>query len=147
MLFASSQTMLGKAKRLIESFWVKPSNWSKLTKHCMTVRSEAAVGMSVRSGKLCANVICPNVWRHTQKKVSAPVHGLKPRLHWIGNMLRAARLSSIKRAFGLHWGGCKRKRRFDALGTAVSHMILHAMVHCCLLSALQLNRAILNRQF
>ena len=38
--------MLGKAKRLIESFWVKPSNWSKLTKHRMTVRSEAAVGKS-----------------------------------------------------------------------------------------------------
>ena len=48
MLF-TSQTMLGKAKRLIESFWVKPSNWSKLTKHRMTVRSEAAVGKSVRS--------------------------------------------------------------------------------------------------
>jgi len=65
----TSQTMLGKAKHLIESFWVKPSNWSKLTKHCMTVRSEAAVGKSVRSRKLCANVICPNVWRHTQKKL------------------------------------------------------------------------------
>ena len=65
----TSQTMLGKDKRLIESFWVKPSNWSKSTKHRMTVRSEAAVGKSVRSGKLCANVICPNVWRHTQKKL------------------------------------------------------------------------------
>jgi len=32
MLF-TSQTMLGKAKRLIESFWVKSSNWSKLMKH------------------------------------------------------------------------------------------------------------------
>jgi len=64
---ASLQTMLGKAKRLIESFWVKSSNWSKLTKHCTTVQSEAAVGKSVRSGKLCANVICPNVWRHTKK--------------------------------------------------------------------------------
>ena len=60
--------MLGKAKRLIESFWVKPSNWSKLTKHRMTVRSEAAVGKFVRSGKLCATVIRPNVWRHTHKQ-------------------------------------------------------------------------------
>jgi len=31
--------MLGKAKRLIESFWVKSSNWSKLTKHRTAVRS------------------------------------------------------------------------------------------------------------
>ena len=59
MLF-TSQTMLGKAKRLIESFWVKSSNWSKLRKHRMTVRSEAALGKSVRSGNLRANVICPN---------------------------------------------------------------------------------------
>ena len=66
MLF-TSQTMLGKAKRLIESFWVKSSNWSKL-KHRMTIRSEAAVGKSVRSGKICANVNCANVWRHRQKK-------------------------------------------------------------------------------
>jgi len=34
----------------------------------MTVRSEAALGKSVRSGNLRANVICPNVWRHTHKK-------------------------------------------------------------------------------
>ena len=68
MLF-TSQTMLGKAKRLIESFYVKPSNWSKLTKQRMTVWSEAAIGKSVQSGKLYANVICPNVWRHTQKKL------------------------------------------------------------------------------
>jgi len=70
MLF-TSQTMLGKANRLIESFWVKLSNWSKLTKYlaCTTVRSEAAVGKSVWNGKLCANVICPNVWRHTHKKL------------------------------------------------------------------------------
>jgi len=59
--------MLGKTKRLIEPFWVKSSKWSKLTNHPTTVRSEAAVEKSVRSGKLCANVICPNVWRHTQK--------------------------------------------------------------------------------
>jgi len=66
---ASLQIMLGKAKRWIESFWVKSSNWSKSTKHRTTVWSEAAAGKSVRSGKLCANVICPDVWRHTQKKL------------------------------------------------------------------------------
>jgi len=66
-MLLTSQTVLGQAKRLIESVWVKPSNWSKLTKHRMTVRSEAAVGKSMRSGKLCANVIFPNVWRHTKK--------------------------------------------------------------------------------
>jgi len=92
MLF-TSQTVLGKAKRLIESFWVKPSNWSKLTKHSMTVRSEAAVGKSVRNGKLCANVTCPNVWRHTQKKVGASVRGLTELVRkvflWIDNMHRA----------------------------------------------------------
>jgi len=62
----------------IESFWVKSSNWSKLTKHRTTVWSEAVVGKSVRSGKLCVNVICPNVWRHTHThtKVSASVRGL-----------------------------------------------------------------------
>jgi len=68
MLF-TSQTMLGKAKRLIGSFWVKSSNWSKLTKHRTTARSEAAVGKSVGIGKLCANVICPNVWRRTRKNL------------------------------------------------------------------------------
>jgi len=61
-------TMLGKAKRLIECVWVESSNWSKLTKHRLTVRSEAGVGKSVQSGKLCANLICPNVWRHTYEK-------------------------------------------------------------------------------
>jgi len=50
--------------------WVKPSNWSKLTKHRTTVRSEAVVGKSVRSGNSCANVICPNVWRNTHTKKS-----------------------------------------------------------------------------
>jgi len=60
-------TMLRKAKRLIQSLWVKSSNWSKLTKHRMTVRSEASVGKSAQSGTLCTNVICPNVWRHTHK--------------------------------------------------------------------------------
>jgi len=64
----TSPTMLGKAKRLIESFWVKPSNWSKLTKHRTTVWSEAVVGKSLRNGQLCANVIWPNAWRHTRKK-------------------------------------------------------------------------------
>jgi len=42
----------------------------------MTVLSEGAIGKSVRSGKLCANVICPNVWRYTQKEVSASVRRL-----------------------------------------------------------------------
>jgi len=41
-----------------------------LTKHHTTVRNEAAVGKSVRSRKLCASVICPNVWRHTHAKKS-----------------------------------------------------------------------------
>jgi len=40
MLF-TSQTMLGRAKRVIEPFWVKSPNWSKLTKHRTTVRSQA----------------------------------------------------------------------------------------------------------
>jgi len=63
----------------------------------------------------------------------------KPRLHWSSIMLSAARLSSFKRGFDSHWGGCKRKRRFDALGTAVCHVVLHTMVHCCLVHALQLH--------
>jgi len=58
-----------RQSQAFESFWVKSSNWSKLTKHRTTVRSEVVVGKSVRSGNLCANVICPNVWRHTQKKL------------------------------------------------------------------------------
>jgi len=61
----------------------------------------------------------------------------KPRLHWSGIMLSAACLSSFKRGFRLHSGGCKRKRRFDALGTAVCHVVLHTTVHCCLVHALQ----------
>jgi len=36
--------------------------------HRTTVQSEVAVGKSVWSRKLCANVICPNVWRHTHRK-------------------------------------------------------------------------------
>jgi len=66
--FTNNETMLATAKHIIGSFWVKLYNWSKLTKHRTTVRSETAVGKSVWSGKLCANVICPNVWRHTHRK-------------------------------------------------------------------------------
>ena len=55
---------------------------------------------------------------------NANIYCLKPRLHWSGIMLSAARLSSFKRGFDLHWGGCKRKRRFDALGKAVCHVVL-----------------------
>jgi len=44
--------------------------WSKLTKHRMTARIEAAVGKSVWSGKLCANVIClMSEDTHTKKLV------------------------------------------------------------------------------
>ena len=101
MLFTSQTiTMLAKGKRLIESFWVKSSNWSKLTKHRTTVRSEAAVGKSVRSEKLCANVICPNVWRHKHKKVSASVRRLteldSKKFLWTDNMHR------VNRPFYLH---------------------------------------------
>ena len=73
--------------------WVKSSSWSKLTKHRTTIRSETAIGKSVRSGKLCASVICPNVWRHTHAKVSTSVRRLTELdskvFHWIDNMHRA----------------------------------------------------------
>jgi len=59
---------------------------------------------------------------------------IKPRLHWSGIMLSAARLSSIMRRFGLHWGGCKHTKHFNALGTAVRHVVLQKIVHCCLAS-------------
>jgi len=93
LLYAIHFTMLDKAKRLIESFWVKSANWSKLTKHRKTLRNEAVAGKSVRSRNLCANVICPNVLRHTHKKVSASVRRLTELdskvFLWIDNTHRA----------------------------------------------------------
>ena len=76
------------------------SNWSKLTKHRTTVRSEAVVGKSVWSGSYVQTSFA-FVWRHTQKKVSASFDRLTELdskvFLWIDSMHRANRSRTVRR--------------------------------------------------
>ena len=85
--------MLGKVKRLIESFLSQTIQLIQVNETLHDSAERSCCRKVCAKRKLCANVICRNVWRHTQKKVSASDRGLTELVRkvflWIDNMHRA----------------------------------------------------------